>query len=329
MNKKLLLCLSMLFAVTFSDAQEVKRYLTFEHFTNTVCSICSSRNPPFFQKLDEYPNDVHHISFHPPVPYSSCQLYQHNPNGNAGRASYYGVNGTPKVWLNGSPTGNPLITDEAIEEAKALTSPIGFEVTEGTGDTRDVSVEVRSFAEVPTGNYKLYVAVVEERLNYNSPNGESVHHNVFRQWLVDGDDFTPAATGESVINTYQYTLDTEWVAEEMYVLAYLQDDDTKEIVNSGTRFDPGFTTSNKDLTTQAFDLEIAPNPTTDQLFIRLDAEVTNNALLQLQDATGRSIWQSQNVLDNQSLDVSDYPAGIYFLRLQNGADQIVKKVVIR
>ncbi len=332
MNKKLLLSLSFLFALLSADAQEVKRYLTFEHFTNTRCGICASRNPAFFSKLDAYSDDVHHIAFHPPVPYSNCQLYLDNPNENAGRADYYGVNGTPKVWLNGVSTGNSLVTDAQITDALALTSPIGISVTETTGDTRNVEVKVVSFEAVPDANYKLYITIAERRLNYNAPNGESVHHNVFRKYIVDGESFTAAAKGEMVVGNYSYTLDTEWGADEMYVMAYVQNDDTKEVLNSGTRFDPALpalSTSNKNLKENSNNFEVAPNPAQGQIFVNLKTAIDNNATWTLQNANGQLVWLSDQVNVNQTIDVSEYPTGIYFLSLQNGVERTVKKVVIR
>ncbi len=332
MNKKLLLSLSFLFALVAADAQEMKRYLTFEHFTNTRCGICSSRNPGFFAKLDAYPEDVHHISFHPPVPYSNCQLYLDNPSGNAGRADYYGVNGTPKVWLNGVSTGNSLVTDAQIAEALPLTSPIGIEVTETTGDTRDVTVKVVSFEEVLDGNYKLYVAIAEKRLNYDAPNGETVHHNVFREYIVNGDAFTAAAIGEAFEGSYTYTLDTEWGADEIYVLAYVQNDETKEVLNSGTRFDPALPSiisSNKNLKADNNNFEVAPNPAQDQIFVSLKTAIDQNATWTLQNANGQLVWSSESVEVSQAIDVSSYATGIYFLSLRNGLDRTVKKVVIR
>jgi hypothetical protein len=53
---------------------------------------------------------------------------------------------------------------------------------------------------------------------------------------IDGLAFTPV-TGEEAVFNLPYSLDTAWNASEIYVLAWVQDMNTKQVYNSGTRFD--------------------------------------------------------------------------------------------
>ncbi|MEL6636000.1 MAG: Omp28-related outer membrane protein [Bacteroidota bacterium] len=311
------------------DAQGVKRYVLLEHFTNTRCVICSSRNPPFFAILDQYP-DVHHIAYHPPVPYPNCLIYESNPTENADRANYYDIFGTPRVFLNGTATGpGALITTQALDATLSDTSPLGIVVSETEGNDREVNVDIQTYGQAPGGDLKLYVAILEKRYNYNAPNGESVHHNVFRQFLANGVDFSPAADGEGVQLSYNYTLDPSWTAEEIYVMAYVQDDATREIINSGNRFDEGITTSTQDSKGQTLDWSASPNPANNEIFINLDNAQGENTVLRLQDAVGRQVWFEQSRALRYNLPVEDFPSGVYFLRLERGAQSKVIKLVIQ
>lgn len=329
MKKSLLLSLAFAFIAISSNGQEVKRYLTFEHFTNTLCGLCSSKNPAFFSKIDQYPNDVHHMSIHPPVPYTACVFYQHNVNDNAARANYYAVSGTPKVFLDGTATGSQMITDEQLNEALGKTSPIGIAVTETMGATREVTVDVLSFGDVPTANYKLYVAVVEKLVNYNAPNGEDEHHNVFRQYLAAGDSFTPAANGDGVTLTYNYSMDSDWVEDQMYVLAYLQNDDTKEILNSGTRFDEALPTSNKNLSPTTLDISVSPNPTDGLLLVDLKDNATQDATLSLIDMNGKIVWMTSSADPIQRIDLTGFVKGIYFVNVKSNEKTSIKKIIVQ
>lgn len=330
MKKSILTSLVFLFIASSIDAQEVKRYLTFEHFTNTVCGICASKNPAFFTKIEQYPDDIHHIAYHPPVPYTTCALYQHNPSENAGRADYYDIFGTPRVFLYGSPTGSQLVTDQQLSDALNKTSPIGIAVTETLSGTREVSVSVKSFGTVPSGNYKLYVAIAEKIVDYSSPNGETQHHNVFRKFLANGTDLTPAANGDAVNSTYSYSIDSDWQADQIYVLAYLQNNDTDEVLNSGTRFDEALPTSSKDLEKANFQVQVSPNPASDQILIDLgNTRIEADATIQLMDVNGHSLWSSSTVAATQTLDVKSFPAGLYLLSVRNGQTQSVEKVLLR
>ncbi|MBN4065825.1 T9SS type A sorting domain-containing protein, partial [Candidatus Amoebophilus asiaticus] len=87
------------------------------------------------------------------------------------------------------------------------------------------------------------VAIVEQEINYPAPpgsNGEKNFYNVFRKMLTNmaGDTCNLAMQGDSVTFTYSYQMDTLWDSTRIYALAYVQNTDTKEIINSGTRFDP-------------------------------------------------------------------------------------------
>ncbi len=61
-----------------------------EHFTNTRCGICASRNPAFKENVANHPK-VLSITIHPSRPYSSCELHKHNPGDNDSRTNYYDI----------------------------------------------------------------------------------------------------------------------------------------------------------------------------------------------------------------------------------------------
>ncbi|MCB9295388.1 MAG: Omp28-related outer membrane protein [Lewinellaceae bacterium] len=99
---------------------------------------------------------------------------------------------------------------------------------------------VFSLGTPPSGDIRLFVAVVEKEIQYNAPNGETLHHDVFRDMLTskDGDPVSLAAAGGSVTASFNYTIQNNWNANQVYVLAFVQDYATKEVFNSGTPFDP-------------------------------------------------------------------------------------------
>nr|MBK9652878.1 hypothetical protein [Bacteroidota bacterium] len=80
-----------------ANAQSPKTVLV-EHFTNTWCSICASKNPAMYQTLSNYPQ-VLHIAFHPSSPYPGCVFNVQNMAENDARANYYNAyGGTPKCF---------------------------------------------------------------------------------------------------------------------------------------------------------------------------------------------------------------------------------------
>lgn len=225
-----------------ASAQYAPRYLTLEHFTNTRCSICPSRNATLFNTLDANPGLIHHLAIHPSVPYNSCVFYQHNTTENDARKTLYSIAGTPQAFVWGEKVwqGSTLLSQEKIDDRIGQTAVIGLKVNESEmGGTRNVTVDIRSYAAAPAGNWKLFVAVVERHIAYNAPNGESDHRNVFRDFLDNGDgvDITLPSAGSTESFSFNYAIDAEWNADEIYVMAFVQELDSREILNSGTSTD--------------------------------------------------------------------------------------------
>ncbi|MCS7035948.1 MAG: Omp28-related outer membrane protein [Saprospiraceae bacterium] len=268
--KKLLLLSACLLAQALWAQQQPKQYVLIEHFTNSRCPICASRNPAFYALIQQYAKDIHHLAIHPPVPYNNCAFYLTNPAHNSARANAYGISGTPRVALNGTlvPVGNPLLPAATLQAALGKTSPIAIEVKEGgAAPNKTAEVTVRTFGIVPAGNYRLFVAVAESTVNYNAPNGENKHYDVFHAMLTDinGQSITlPPIGGSASFNfNFNYVKPSGWTSnfDSLYVLAFVQEANTKAVLNSGTRFDPIFTHALEAQGARA--VRWSPNPATD------------------------------------------------------------------
>ena len=114
------------------------------------------------------------------------------------------------------------------------------------GVTRTVKVNVVTVSSVPSASYKIRVGVCEKWVNYTTPpgsNGEKNFPDVFRKMIpgTSGDVFTPAAIGDTASFTYTYALDlATWDTTQIYSIAFIQNETTKEILNSGSSFNPGW-----------------------------------------------------------------------------------------
>jgi hypothetical protein len=261
--KKTILLFVFLTQVCINWAQPVKKYVLIEHFTNSRCSICASRNPAFYNTIGQYSTDIHHISVHPSVPYANCVFYQANTTENNAWAALYGIQGTPVIAMNGQLLGssNPLLPLATLQNYLNQTSPLYVKVTEGgTGTSRTAEIELRTVGAVPSGNYEVVVAVLEKTINQTTPNGESVHRDVFRKALttVAGDAVTLPANGQSITLNYNYTVANNWNANEVYILAFVRNATTGEVLNSGTRFDPILSSAGEPLPTRS--VVLFPNP---------------------------------------------------------------------
>jgi hypothetical protein len=242
MKKNITVAVFFLLAASLVTAQ-VPKYVLFEHFTNTNCGICGWHNPSFYQNVNINNNPkLHHLTIHPSIPYPNCAFYRANMTEQNARANFYNLSGTPRIAINGgSPVGVFSATAMAIDNAYCTAcSAVEVKVTEqDNGSSRSVGIAVRSVGAPPSGNYQLFAAIVEKNVYYNAPNTETAHHNVFRQFLTatTGNAVSLAAQGSQTTMNFTYTLNSNWVANEIYVLAWLYDSSTNTVVNSGTKFD--------------------------------------------------------------------------------------------
>ncbi|MCS6930154.1 MAG: T9SS type A sorting domain-containing protein [Saprospiraceae bacterium] len=321
--KRLFLFLVWLFAQALWAQQQPKQYVLIEHFTNSRCPICASRNPAFYDLIRQYAKDIHHLAIHPSVPYSTCVFYQANPPHNTARANFYGINGTPRVVLNGIPVpaGNPLLPAATLQAALGKTSPVAIEVKEaGTAPTKTAQIIVRTFGNTPPGTYKLWVAVAEKTVNYNAPNGENKHYDVLRAFLTnpDGNDISLPPPGGSVSFNFSYThtQPNGWTShyDSLYVLAFIQEINTKAVLNSGTRFDPVFTEVSAP-SASAHSVLCFPNPTADQTYVALSGEYVRSVEVCSSNGQCFAVEYTLEAGDRLRLSLSSFPPGLYYIRL--------------
>jgi len=319
MKKLQLIPALLLFSFALFAQSSAKKYVLLEHFTNSRCGICASRNPAFYSLIDQaqYAPDIHHVSIHPSVPYNNCVFYLANTTENNAWAAVYSIQGTPRVAVNGNliPSQNQLLRVDTLTKYLNQTSPLYLRVTEtGTGNSRSASIDARALSQIPAGNYKLFVAVAEKTINQTTPNGESVHHDVFRDMLTPttGQNFTPPAPGQIANFNFDYTINAAWNANEMYVLAFVRNMDNKQILNSGTKYDPVLTLDAADLVAES--IRFSPNPATDITY----AEIGDDNALQTEvyAADGKRVYLAQeNAANRVSITTAAFAPGIYFVKI--------------
>lgn len=317
MKTRILLLIS-LFTFGFSVAQTSKKSIV-EHFTNSRCSVCGYKNPPMYEVLNSYP-DVMHISYHPGSPYANCIFSQHNPVENDERAEFYNVyGGTPRVVLNGEvlPNQSPLVTEEDLDAVADEMSDFIITVSQSEAgfNQMNVKVSIQKVMENSLSNLNLYIALAENEINYNAPNGENIHHQVFRLKLGD-EEIEMMAVNEIIEFNYSYAFHQDWQMDEMFAYAILQDD-SKMVLQAAKSPLVGDMTGIEDQLIRNGLLNIGPNPSNGTLFI------SNSSNIQFNDISIFNVY-GQLVL-NQSfsevLNVEFLDSGLYILQMQTIAGE--------
>lgn len=139
--------------------------------------------------------------------------------------------------MNGNKYGGPESVTQGLIYS-LTSSPIRVSLTETLTDTvMNGVVTIEVLASVPSGTYKLRVAAVEELITFATPpgsNGEKEFPNVFRKFIANGQvgETVNLQVGQIVTYKYSYTLNSKWKRDQMYTIAWVQNETSKEILNS-------------------------------------------------------------------------------------------------
>jgi endo-1,4-beta-xylanase len=157
------------------------------------------------------------------------------------------------------------------------------------------------------------------------PSGEAFVDQVFNQWWTDEYALTNAL-GSTQVRGYR---------GKYRVMITCQDGSTQsqEIVLDGNKsliFNAPCVVSAAE-PDHAWAVQITPNPTSTTLSVRWDATaLRGNAYLLVNDVLGRTVHHQtlDATTGRTALSVDDWPAGVYTLRLVQGAQQVLRKVVV-
>lgn len=226
----------------FSDAPKT---VLLEEWTSSTCAPCASNNPTIdafvAARFDSLVPIKYHMNW--PAP-GNDPMYLYNPTQANDRRNYYKVNSVPHVIMDGVveptyPYSTPTSLPAAFYPRKTVATPLTVAVTDtriANGDSIKADITVQVLAPI-SNSYYLRVHAVERHIHYNTApgtNGEKDFYDVFRKAY-------PTSLGTLVpqtVGTYNFTITyaidkVVWVDSMIYTAAFVQNDATKEVVNSG------------------------------------------------------------------------------------------------
>jgi hypothetical protein len=327
--KTILVVLSIF--INWNSWAQVPQTAVVEHFTNTYCSICASRNPGFYSNLNQQAN-VLHIAFHPSAPYAACTLNKHNKVENDARTNYYGIYGsTPRLVISGVviPSSSNYGSSSIFTPYLDKTSPIEIKLQflENGSDSLKARIQIITRAAHTLSDLNLLLAVVEEKVSFAAPNGEQEHHDVFRKAFqsVNGIAITPAAQiGDSVTLEYSVAKNGVWVQNQLYAMAILSNASSKQLVQAARSSNLGLSSGLIEEGKKS--VSVFPNPANS--FIQFSGLNQGVFLASIYDMQGKLI-RSEPIDGDGKLLVSEIPNGFYNLQISNDYQIINKRISIQ
>jgi hypothetical protein len=316
---------ALLLASVFVSAQTARKSVV-EHFTNSNCSVCANNNPTFFSVLKNYPN-VFHISFYPSSPYSACYFSKQNPQDNDARTKFYNLYGsTPRFTLNGESVNLSGINSRFLALESAVSNfSISTKQSLGINDSILVRVVITKLANDTLSQALLFSAAKEDTVFYNSPNSETLHHNVFRKNHTDINGNLiglPALVNDSVVFQFAYKPLNNWDTKRLQTLSYFQNQSNKAVINaSESNSLVAGTTSIA--APGKIAVQVYPNPASAYVHIQSEQNFQRYTVF---SSSGKMLVSDN--LENNSFSVKDLPNGLYFLVLENEGTYTTTKITI-
>jgi hypothetical protein len=348
-----LILLLAVFLGFFADANsQAQRKVLFEKWTSCTCPPCASQNPYWDQWAAQYWDTITTIAYHVgwPSP-GNDPMYLHNPTQSYDRRYYYGVNAVPCAWVDGTiNTGGCAYCSYSNQYGclttpfmtrRAVPTPLSVTVLDQRipGDSIKATITVTILSNLPSGSYYLRVMAIERIITYPYPpgtNGESVFPDVFRHSYPTSQGTSISPNAGTYTFDFRYKRDPVWVDSMIYTLAFVQNDNNKEVLNSGRPLNitvTGKQTYSNEIPGKFELMQNYPNPFNPSTFITFTMPKDNYVTLKVYDLLGNEI---KTLVDgfhkagsyNIFFDGSELATGVYMYKLTAGDFTDTKKMVL-
>lgn len=239
--------MGLLIGVVGSSAQNTyDRLSILEVFTSATCPPCVPA-AGMLKDVISPANGVVSARFHLNFPAPNDPFYVDNAVDNGSRQTFYGVNSIPDGYLNGKKIGLSASAGPnllaAVKADNAKKSPCKIDVVHTpTANGGAVKVTVTTNADLKA--HKLHVAVVSylteipglsSRLT--NSNGEEEFSDAMNKMLPNAGG-TSLSIDASKDQTFEFTYNRKgqetWPPGQQYVIAYIQTNSTREVIQAGT-----------------------------------------------------------------------------------------------
>jgi hypothetical protein len=208
------------------------RTVLIETFTSVDCYWCNAEEEPALKKVVQNyaPNEVAIIAYH--------GFYGNDPyqtqKGNV-RANYYGgVSGTPSVWFDGvfnkvGGTGQGVdamygVYEDHINQRVVVPTSVSMDVS-GTITNQKVQVSVKiTEGDLDASSTRVRIALLEDDIAHE---GDMFH------WVLRDLGEKSLPSGSLPHNLIQsFGLNEGWDTDSLRVVVWVQDDETKEVLQA-------------------------------------------------------------------------------------------------
>lgn len=184
-------------------------------------------------------------------------------------------------------------------------------------------VTLNKVADYAGSNLVLHIVLTESNIPFNWQ-GETELDHAERDMYPDGNGTALDFSTLDVINEeYSFTIDPTWVTENLEITYFIQDNDTKEILQ-------GDVISIESILSNGGDLSITdkayfyPNPAQNELFLSaIDNQVVRD--IEIYDLLGKKVFENQEY--TTAINIGHLSQGVYLLSFYENDVKTVAKFI--
>ena len=327
------------------------RTVVIEEFTSITCAPCVAATKVLNEILEEKGGSVVTIRYHKNIPTPGDPWYVETKTSVDPRFNLYDPVGLPHARVGGIAV-NPTDKAETLTEVNSalqLDAPVKLEVTQnqGEGGSVDVSVDVTAGGDGLGVGYRLYVGIVESHIELSEAqiaqfeqelttryNKETELHDLFRGFANNPNGQEVLLNSNENKNlTFSYDLGEDWNPEEIYVVAFIQDEFSLDVIQAG--FSSKLPSSVREVSPVAgYELEaVFPNPTMQNARLNYTLAAPERVELSVYTTQGElvrslDLGRVEGGTHSAELDLDGLPAGAYTLSLSAGRYLATEKLTI-
>ncbi|MDQ1267248.1 MAG: Choice-of-anchor protein [Bacteroidota bacterium] len=245
-NSYKIIVLAILFTAALSSLSAAPRKVLVEEFTNASCGPCAQLNPDFIANLKTHLDDCIPIIYHVSWP-GSDEIYSADPTLYDLRVDDYGITGVPHAIVGGNAySGMPYVASVETGIQKVLAkgaSPLTIDINYAkNGNKLNVFINATTTQSVQGKTMKIAVCEAYHFFDQAGTNGEKNFYYVVRTMLPDvfGEDFSVDPSSSATFS-HEINYNPEWYEKMLYVVAFVQDDISKEVLQAASSPIPSLT----------------------------------------------------------------------------------------
>ena len=308
--------------------KSIARTLMIEHFSSSTCQPCVSVDNDMMTLTHDNEGKYTYVKYPWNYPGVGDKYYIEDCSV---RGAYYEVSGVPTIIFDGTTTTKQpkqSYFDNSYATPAYIKIIGGYEI-----EGNNITVKATITPYIDIADAKLFMTVNEKTTTGNiGSNGLEEFHHVLMCMLTGSEGLdTSFYAGQRQQYEFVYDMSTTNVEEmdDLEVAVWIQSYVTKEVHNSATLTE-GFKEDNEDIDNiteeQISSVQVYPNPVNDKLYIATEEEVEDVVVYSI---TGVIVGQQSTVNGQQTLtiDLSDLKSGIYFVKINTGKGNIVKRII--